>query len=157
VFEPYEEIFEGESIVRQSPGARHETIRERLQLRLTASLEQVPTARLVGPRSVVQLSPGTMVRPDLAVIANANDRLLLAVEIIDPGDHRTDTVVKKDAYDSRNVPRLWMVDPRYDNVEVYHGSPYGLRLQGILAGSDQLREALFPMFTYVIRELFAEP
>jgi len=154
--ETYEEIIEGESYVRMGPGIRHELIRERLQSRLQSCLEGVPGARLVGPRWVTQLSPGSMVRPDLAVVARANQRLLLAVEIIDPGDHRTDTVTKKDLYESCTVPRLWMVDPRYDNVEVYHGSQYGLRLINILAGSDRLQETLFPDFSYVIRELFAE-
>jgi Uma2 family endonuclease len=153
---PYEEIIEGEVYVRQPPGVRHELIRERLHARLAASLTTVATVRLLETRSVLQLTPGTMIRPDLTVVASANNRLLLAVEVIDAGDHRTDTVNKKEIYETRNVPRLWMVDPRYDNVEVYHGSPYGLRLQGILAGSDRLEEALLPEFAYVIRELFAE-
>ncbi len=154
--EPYEEIIEGESYVRKSPGVRHELIRGRLEARLMDCVARLDSARLLGARSVVQLSPGTMVRPDLTVVAKANDRLLLAIEVIDAGDHRMDTVTKKEIYETRNVPRLWMVDPRYDNVEVYHGSPYGLRLQGILAGADRLEEALLPEFGYVIRELFSE-
>ena len=155
--QPYEEIIEGESYVRKPPGIRHELVRERLEVRLASCLGRLSSARLLASRSVVQLTPGTMVRPDLTVVAQANDRLLLAVEIIDAGDHRMDTVTKKEIYETRNVPRLWMVDPRYDNVEVYHGSPYGLRLQGILAGADRLEESLLPEFAYVIRELFAEP
>lgn len=154
--EPYEEIVEGESYVRKSPGIRHELIRGRLEARLTDCVGRQGTARLLATRSVVQLSPGTLVRPDLTVVASANERLLLAIEVIDAGDHRMDTVTKKDIYETRNVPRLWMVDPRYDNVEVYHGSTYGLRLQGILAGADRLEEALLPEFAYIIRELFAE-
>lgn len=154
--EPYEEIIEGESYVRQTPGHRHELIRERLQLRLAECLAAQATARLLAPRSVLQLTPGTMVRPDLTIVATANDRLLLAIEVIDAGDHHTDTVNKKEIYETRNVPRLWLVDPRYDNVEVYHGSPYGLRLQGILAGADCLEEPLLPAFAYTIRDLFAD-
>lgn len=154
--EPYEEIIEGESYVRQAPGVRHELIRGRLESRLTACLQSLPMARLLAARTVLQLTPGTLVRPDLAVVATANDRLLLAIEIIDAADHRTDTVTKKEIYETRNVPRLWVVDPRYDNVEVYHGSPYGLRLQRILAGADTLEDALLPEFAWVIRELFAD-
>lgn len=154
--EPYEEIIEGESYVRQAPGARHELIRTRLESRLMACLQQLPMARLLAARTVLQLTPGTLVRPDLAVVASANNRLLLAIEVIDAADHRTDTVTKKEIYETRNVPRLWVVDPRYDNVEVYHGSPYGLRLQRILAGADTLEDALLPEFAWVIRELFAE-
>jgi len=48
-----------------------------------------------------------------------------------------------------------MVDPRYDNVETYHGSEYGLILKGILAGRESLAEKLIPEFHMVINELFA--
>ena len=154
--DPYEEIIAGESYVRQSPGRRHEEVRARLESRLQGCLAAMAAARLLVTRSIVQLSPGTLLRPDLAVVASANERLLLAIEVIDPADHRLDTVDKKELYGSAKVPRLWMIDPRYDNVEVYQGSPYGLRLAGILAGSDQLQEPLIPGFGFAIRELFAD-
>lgn len=154
--EPYEEIIEGESHIRQSPGVRHERVRQRLEARLTECLATMGHVRLLSARTILSLTPGTLLRPDLAVVARANERLLLAIEVVDAGDHRLDTVTKKEIYENHGLPRLWMVDPRYDNVEVYHGSPYGLRLHGILAGGDCLREALFPEFGYVIRELFEE-
>jgi Uma2 family endonuclease len=50
---------------------------------------------------------------------------------------------------------LWMVDPRYDNVEVYHCNQYGLILKGILAGREVLAERLLPEFQLTIAELFA--
>jgi Uma2 family endonuclease len=55
------------------------------------------------------------------------------------------------------VPRLWMVDPRYDNVEIYHSTEFGLQLKGILAGAEILSEQLLPEFQFVIAELFAAP
>lgn len=48
-----------------------------------------------------------------------------------------------------------MVDPRYDNVEVYHASEYGMRLQVILAGEEVLNEKLLPEFAITMKELFA--
>jgi Uma2 family endonuclease len=53
-----------------------------------------------------------------------------------------------------NLPRLWMIDPRYDNVEVYHGGQYGLSLKNILASREILNEPLLRQFQYVIAELF---
>jgi Uma2 family endonuclease len=85
----------------------------------------------------------------------ATGKLWLAVEIISRDDHRTDTVVKKELYEKIRVPRLWMVDPRYDNVEIYHSTEFGLQLKGILAGSEVLTEKLIPEFQIVIAELFA--
>ena len=55
------------------------------------------------------------------------------------------------------LPRLWMIDPRYDNVEVYHSNEYGLILKGILAGGEILSEKLLPEFQVTISELFQSP
>jgi Uma2 family endonuclease len=150
----YEEIVQGETLVRSPPGPRHERICARLQARLAGSLAGNTVARLLAPRSVVQLSPGTMLRPDLALVTAATGKLWLAVEIINSEDHRPDTVLKKTIYEDFNVARLWMLDPRYDNVETYHGMPYGLALRGILAGKERLVESLLPGFDVSVAELF---
>jgi len=70
-------------------------------------------------------------------------------------DHRNDTVVKKQIYEEIKVPRLWMIDPRYDNVEVYQTTEYGLKLIHILAGREVLSEKLLPEFQLSVAELFA--
>jgi Uma2 family endonuclease len=152
---PYEEIVDGETLLRSPPGPRHEKICARLHARVASGLADSTVSRLLAPRSLVQLSPGTMLRPDLALITVATGKLWLAVEIINSEDHRPDTVLKKTIYEDFNVARLWMVDPRYDNVELYHGMPYGLALRGILAGQERLIEVLLPGFDIAISELFA--
>ena len=85
----------------------------------------------------------------------ATGKLWLAAEIISRDDHHADTVVKKEFYEKIRVPRLWMVDPRYDNVEIYHSLEFSLALKGILAGREVLTENLIPEFQFVIAELFA--
>jgi hypothetical protein len=50
-----------------------------------------------------------------------------------------------------------MLDPRYDNVEIYHSMEFGLQLKEILAGSEVLTENLIPEFQFVIAALFATP
>ena len=64
-------------------------------------------------------------------------------------------MVKKEIYEHIRVPRLWMVDPRYDNVEIYHSLEWGLVLKGILAGGEVLSEKLVPQFQLTVAELFA--
>jgi Uma2 family endonuclease len=152
---PYEEILDGASLPRSAPGARHEAICDRLHGLMTASVANLATTRLLTPRERVQVSRTTTLCPDLALLMAATGKLWLAVEIVSTDDHRTDTVVKKQIYEDIRVPRLWMVDPRYDNVEVYHSTQWGLALKGILAGSEVLAEALIPEFQIVIAELFA--
>ena len=79
----------------------------------------------------------------------------LAAEVINPEDHRLDTVSKKALYEDIHVPRLWMVDPRYHNVEVYHVGDYGLALKTILAGQEPLEDGLLPLLRVTMTELFA--
>ena len=153
--QPYEEILEGATLPRSAPDPRHEVICDRLHTAVNASVSNISTALLLAPRSRVQVSRSTAIRPDLAVVMAANQKLFLAVEIITRGDHNADTVIKKEMYEKIRVPRLWMVDPRYDNVEIYHSMEFGLQLKSILAGSEILTEQLFPEFQMVISELFA--
>jgi Uma2 family endonuclease len=152
--EPYEELLGGEWHLRLSPGDRHERIRAKLHEAVHAGVANFKGARLLEPRTKIQFSPQDTVRPDLALVTAANHRLWLAVEIVSSDDHRVDTVVKKQLYEDMKVPRLWMVDPRYDNVEIYHSTPHGQVLKGILSGTEVLTDSLLPEFQMVIRELF---
>jgi Uma2 family endonuclease len=152
--ESYEEIFEGETLRRNPPGARHEEICVRLHERISNCVQRLSSTRLLDARTVVQLGPGTLLRPDLALVTAATGKAWLIAEIIDSDDHRTDTVIKKQLYEELNLPRVWMIDPRYDNVEVYHGSQYGLSLNRILAHRDTLTEKLLPDLKLTVADLF---
>jgi Uma2 family endonuclease len=153
--EPYEEILGGETHPRSAPEPRHEIICDRLHALMTASVSNVSTTQLLAPRTKIQVARNTAIRPDLALITTASGKLFLAAEVVSRDDHRTDTVVKKEVYEQIRIPRLWMVDPRYDNVEIYHSTEFGLQLKSILAGSEILSEKLIPEFQIVISELFA--
>ena len=154
--ESYDEIVRGESLRRLPPDGRHEQVCQRLHDVVEQCLAQLATTRLLPPRSVVQLESGTLVRPDLVLVAAATGKAWLVAEIINTQDHRVDTVTKKQIYEELNLPRLWMIDPRYDNVEVYHSSQYGLVLRSILANREVLRESLLPGLQIEIRDLFAQ-
>jgi Uma2 family endonuclease len=153
---PYQELLLGESLLRHPPGARHELICERLHALVAASIDGLNGAELLQPRCRVILENHLALCPDLALVKRTTGHLWLAAEIINGHDHHADTVLKKQVYEDLRIPRLWMVDPRYDNVEVYHASAYGLRLKEILAGRDILNEPLMPEFHVSMNELFAE-
>jgi Uma2 family endonuclease len=153
--DPYEEIVNGERLLRLPPRPRHEDILVRLHKRVAGATTGLATARLLGARTRIELSSGNAFRPDLAIVTAATDKLWLVAEVISSDDHHADTVDKKSVYEEIKLPRLWMVDPRYDNVEIYHGTPYGLSLKRVLAGRELLTEALLPGFHYAIHELFA--
>ncbi|MCL5097451.1 MAG: Uma2 family endonuclease [Candidatus Omnitrophica bacterium] len=150
----YEEIIRGERLLRNAPNDRHEAICLRLHELMAGCLRQMSATKLLAPRSIVELTAGTFVRPDLALVTSATGKLWLVAEIISSEDHHTDTVLKKMIYEELNLPRLWMVDPRYNNVEVYHGTTYGLALKTILAGREILTEGLLPEFQLSMANLF---
>ena len=152
--DPYEELLEGEWHLRLGPGERHERICARLHETIHASVANFPGTKLLPVRSKVQLTAHHAVRPDIALVTAATGKLWLAVEIVNSDDHRADTVLKKQIYEDARVPRLWMVDPRYDNIEVYHSTQYGLVLKGILACDEILNDPLLPEFQLCIRDLF---
>jgi len=152
----YEEVIEGESMLRFAPGLRHERICQRLHLRVRASLPDSRICRLLEPRAVVQFGPGTLLRPDLTMVTAATGKPWLVAEVVDADDHRVDTVVKKNIYEQLNLPRLWMVDPRYDNLEIYHATPYGMALKKIIAGKETLQEKLLPLLHLSVEELFGD-
>jgi Uma2 family endonuclease len=152
----YEEIIEGNSVHRTVLGGRHRLVLERLHALMQAALPANGPARLQEPRSVVQLTAGTILRPDLSLVTVATGKVFLAAEIISSEDHRWDTVTKKEIYEDCKIPRLWMIDLRYNNVEVYHGSQYGLGLKGILANKEALTEKLLPNLSVAMNDLFSD-
>jgi Uma2 family endonuclease len=152
--EPYEEMVAGETMLRLPPGVRHELLCTRLHSLLIHCLSGRADLEVRAPRSVIELAMGTLLRPDLAVVNASDGSVWLAIEVVSSEDHRADTVVKKAVYEDSRIPRLWMVDPRYDNVEVYHTSEYGLMLKAILAGRELLTDDALPGFHTVIHDLF---
>jgi Uma2 family endonuclease len=126
----------------------------RLEQLLQASVANIASTHLLARRSAVQLSRSTAVRPDLTLITTATQKPWLAIEVISPEDHRIDTVLKKDIYEQAKVPRVWIIDIRYDNIEVYHGTQYGLSLKQILAGKEVLTEKLIAEFQVCAADLF---
>jgi Uma2 family endonuclease len=153
--DPYEEILAGEVTLRLPPGARHELICSRLHAVVKAGVANITSTRLLDPRAEIRVASATTLCPDLALVTAATGKLWLAAEIVSSDDHRADTVLKKQIYEDIKVPRLWMIDPRYDNVEVYYSGEYGLALKDILAGQETLTEKLLPEFQIVIARLFA--
>ena len=140
--------------MRSAPGARHEMICARLHKLMQASVANLSSTVLLPARTQIRVARDTALCPDLALMTAVTGRLWLAAEIVNSEDHRADTVIKKQVYEEIRLPRLWMIDPRYDNVEVYHASAYGMVLKHILAGKEVLSEKLLPEFEVAIAQLF---
>lgn len=158
--EAYEELLQGETIHRRSPSSEHELLVTRLHALVARSLPLNSALRLLPPRSELLLGGHSVLRPDLAVIrADPGDtgtaQLYLVAEVLLPGDHHVDTVVKKQLWADAKLPRLWMVDPRYLNVEVYGIGEYGFTLTDILAHHHSLTDPHLPGLGCTMDDLFA--
>lgn len=160
--EPYEELLLGETVQRRPPPAEHELLVARLHDLVARALPLNSALRLLPPRSELLLGEHSVLRPDLAIIrtdqpaATAIDaaELYLVAEVLLPGDHHADTVVKKQLWADARLPRLWMVDPRYLNVEVYGLGEFGFTLTDILAHHHPLTDPHLPGMSCTMDDLF---
>jgi Uma2 family endonuclease len=120
------ELQEGNLVMAASPIPEHQRcilrLGARLEAALPAHLDVFPDVdvdlQLVAPRR-----PGTVRRPDLAVVTRAGferrrreggvlraSEVVLAVEIVSPGSERTDQVVKHLEYSDAGIAHYWVVD-----------------------------------------------
>lgn len=158
--EAYEELLQGETVYRQPPSSEHELLVARLHALVARSLPLNSALRLLPPRSELLLEEHSVLRPDLTVVRTdpGTDNtavLYLVAEVLLPGDHHVDTVLKKQLWSDAQLPRLWMVDPRYLNVEVYGCGEYGFALLDILAHHHPLTDPHLPGLSCTMDELFA--
>ncbi|HYC72145.1 MAG TPA: Uma2 family endonuclease [Opitutaceae bacterium] len=159
----YEEVIDGETLLRLPPSAAHELLVGRLHDRAAAALPLNSRLRLLPPRTEVRLNARIRLCPDLAIVRPApapapadTFELYLAAEVLQPGDHHLDTVVKKQIYSDLKLPRFWMVDPRYLNVEIYGIGEYGFTLTAILAHGNPLTDPHLPGLHYPMCDLFSD-
>ena len=154
--DPYKELIAGETFIRAGLNAPHERLCDRLHDWVAAYLPSNSALKLLPRRSPVTLSAGTEICPDLALVRKSTSRLYLAAEVLQPGDHHPDTVLKKQLYSDALTPRLWIVDSRYQNTEVYGSGEFGFRLETILAGREMLTDVSLPGLAAPMHDLFAK-
>jgi len=158
--EAYEELIQGEVAHRRPPSADHDLLVARLHALVSRWLPLNSALSLLPPRSELLLDEHTRLRPDLAIVRDdpgvtGSAQLYLVAEVLLPGDHHLDTVVKKQYWADLRLTRLWMVDPRYLNVEVYGCGEYGFTLFDILAHHHPLTDPHLPGLSCAMDELFA--
>ena len=153
--DPYQELIDGESFLRGPLNAPHELLCDRLHAWVARHLPVNSVLKLLPRRTTVTLRPGTDICPDLALVRRDNGDLYLAAEVLQPGDHHPDTVLKKQVYSDCRAPRLWIVDSRYQNVELYGTTAAGFRLEWILSSHEALTDAALSGANYPVADIFA--
>ena len=155
----YEEMIQAEAYYRLPPSLGHEILVGRLHRLVADAIPLNSALRLQPPRTELLLDEHNTVRPDLTVVRvtpGGLAQLYLVAEVLEPGDHHIDTVIKKQLWADARLPRLWMVDPRYLNVEVYGCGEYGFTLGDILANHHPLTDPHLPGLNCPMEALFAK-
>ncbi|MGH3902664.1 MAG: Uma2 family endonuclease [Pseudonocardiaceae bacterium] len=120
------ELQEGNLVMSPSPAPDHMIVMRKLLIQLD---EQLPPSLQVIPDIDVDLelsprgNPGFVRRPDLVVVHQAAVErvrrdggilraceVLVIAEIVSPGSHRTDHVIKCGEYADAGIPHYWIVD-----------------------------------------------
>jgi Uma2 family endonuclease len=146
------ELQEGSLIMSPSPTPGHMVAVAELYVQLR---DQLPhDARAVPDVDIdVQLAPagapGTARRPDLVLVeATELERVgetggllrasavLVVVEIVSPGSHRTDTIVKRREYADAGIPHYWIIDldAPVSLIACHRAGAFGYRDGGAVTG-----------------------
>jgi Uma2 family endonuclease len=117
------EIIDGRLFVTPSPGEGHQDVVRDLVVRLTQYLSASDVATvMVSPSDIWREERArNRVQPDVYVVRRREGKrpeypyhlrdLLLAVEVVSPGNPLLDYHIKRELYLSEGVPEYWVIDP----------------------------------------------
>jgi Uma2 family endonuclease len=154
----YTELQEGRILMSPSPRPAHNIASAELLIQLRS---QVPADLIAIQEIDVDLElappykPGFSRRPDLVVVERSAvarvdaeggmvraSEVRLVVEIVSPGSHRLDNVIKHGEYGDARIPHYWIVDlDAPTTVHVWHlADEYGYQDSGIFSGQISLTD-----------------
>lgn len=121
------ELLDGVLLVTPQAALVHQVVANRIQFKLTESLQIPGLAHVVGPGAVVRM-PRTQLQPDILVFPARFSPMTdwrkitehwLAVEVLSRSSRIYDREFKRDAYFALGLQQVWLVDWRDESVEVY--------------------------------------
>lgn len=151
------ECIDGALLVSPSPAARHQRAVRDLLLALAPFVRSHALGEVLQAPADLELEPGTLVQPDLFVLAPRADGapvrdwrdvegLRLAVEVLSPGTARYDRTVKRRFFQRVGVPEYWVVDldarvverwrPHDERPEIVSGTLVWTPLEGLACAID---------------------
>jgi Uma2 family endonuclease len=160
------DIVDGEMILLPKPTVEHQTILRELLV----PLDQFVTEHQLGqvwfaPLDVViRREPLRTRQPDLLFVSNERAGILgpvieggpdLVVEVLSPGNTRSDVVGKLDDYHQVGVQECWLVSPEARSVEVLELGEGEWRRVGIFGLGDQVRSEVLSGLALAVTEIFS--
>jgi Uma2 family endonuclease len=161
----YYELINGYIMKKSAPRPQHQRISMRLSIQLGTFIRENRLGELFASPIDVFLDNLNAVQPDLVFIPTENQAMItddgiigipdLMIEIISPSSVLRDRVDKKNLYERLNVKEYWIIDPQYQDIEVYtvQNGRYEL-YSGVTMFEGALKSAIFEGITIDLAELF---
>ena len=159
------ELVNGYVLQKSTPKPYHQLVSMNLCWVLGNYLRTKKIGELFAAPIDVFLDNLNAVQPDLVFISTdkqnmiTNDGIIgipdLMVEIISPSSVIRDRVDKKNLYERLNVKEYWIIDPQYQDIDVYtiQNGRYEL-YSGVTMFEGELKSTIFEGFTINLADLF---
>ena len=158
-------VVDGVLYMVPSPGESHQAANAMFITYLNLHVGLAGLGRVYGPPFDVELSPDTIVQPDVIVVLNANAGIItpqrivgapdLVVELASPGTATHDRSVKMRAYERAGAREYWIADPIARTVEVWVLEQGSFRPRGIFQGQTTIPSTVIPSLPVQVAQFFA--
>lgn len=159
------ELINGYIMKKSAPKPQHQNISMYLSIEIGTFIKHRGLGKLFASPIDVFLDDLNAVQPDLVFIPTENQAMItddgiigipdLMIEIISPSSVLRDRVDKKNLYERLNVKEYWIIDPQYQDIEVYtvQNGRYEL-YSGVTMFEGELKSSIFEGLTINLAELF---
>ena len=161
----YYELINGYLMKKSAPRPQHQRISMKLSRTIANYLFESKKGEIFASPIDVFLDDLNAVQPDLVFIPTENQAMItddgiigipdLMIEIISPSSVLRDRVDKKNLYERLNVKEYWIIDPQYQDIEIYtvQNGRYEL-YSGVTMFEGELKSTIFEGLTINLAELF---
>ncbi len=160
------ELVDGVLYMAPAPNIRHQNAVLEVASHFRTHVKLTGLGQVLTAPTDVQLAVDTVVQPDVIVILKEHlDRMKetrivgapdLVVEVASPGTITYDRREKYDTYALHGVSEYWLVDPKYQTVEVLTLENGRYVLFGLFKQQEYLRSKVVPSMSEVrVEQLFA--
>ncbi|MGC9041016.1 MAG: Uma2 family endonuclease [Roseiflexus sp.] len=158
------ELIDGDLRMAPAPNPDHQAAALRIAHYLFTLVEIAGHGRVFAAPIDVELSPTTIVQPDVVVLlhggaaAITSQRIVgppdLVVEVVSPGTASYDRREKRDLYAAAGVREYWIADPGHRAVELLTLEGRGYRAEHVYLGQAIIPSAVVPGWTVATDLLF---
>lgn len=161
------ELIDGDLYMNPSPTVTHQVISRNLIVLLDSHVRGARCGLVLGAPLDVVLGEGekrSVVQPDILFVSNERASIVtdaeivgapdLVVEILSPNTKGRDVGIKRALYARSGVHEYWIVDPRFECIDVLFGEG-GSERRMRYEVTDRLVSAAVPGFELAVADVFA--